>query len=350
MNPFIRVLVVDDSAFMRKVISDIINQDPRMEVVGVGRHGEDAIKKVDEFDPDVITLDVEMPIMSGLEALKVIMNKKPRPVVMISSKTKVGAETTLQAMEAGAVDFITKPSGAISLDIDKVADEIREKVFYATKANVAVLNQRDLVSTQTIKNVPTSKANVQKVIAIGTSTGGPKALKTVISQLPASIRAPIVVVQHMPAGFTKSLAERLDRLSKLTVKEAKSGDVLQNGHVYIAPGGYHIELKVKSRALMIETTFDEPRKGHRPSVDTMFESLAQINQIEVIAVVMTGMGTDGTIGLKELKKRPFCYSIAEAEETCVVFGMPKSIIQHQLADEVVRVENISHYLSEYCQG
>ncbi|WP_197276361.1 chemotaxis response regulator protein-glutamate methylesterase [Bacillus sp. JCM 19034] len=350
MSTSIRVLVVDDSAFMRKVISDIINEDPRMEVVGVGRHGEDAIKKVEALDPDVITLDVEMPIMSGLEALKIIMNMKPRPVVMISSKTKIGAETTLQAIEAGAVDFITKPSGAISLDINKVANEIREKVFHSVKANLTALKQHEQKPVHITKQLPASKTNVQKVIAIGTSTGGPKALKAVITQLPASLPAPIIIVQHMPAGFTKSLAERLDRLSELTVKEAKSGDILQDGHVYIAPGGYHLELKVKSRELTIETTLEAPRKGHRPSVDTMFESLASISQIEVIAVVMTGMGTDGTLGLKELKKGPNCYSIAEAEESCVVFGMPKSVIQHELADEVVRLENISQYLLQYCQG
>ncbi|MFA9456074.1 chemotaxis response regulator protein-glutamate methylesterase [Halalkalibacter sp. AB-rgal2] len=356
MNKLIRVLVVDDSAFMRKVISDIINSDTRMEVIATGRHGGDAIKKIEEFEPDVMTLDVEMPIMSGLDALKWIMKKKPMPIVMISSKTKIGADATLQAMEVGAVDFITKPSGAISLDIGKVADEIKEKVYHASKANVEALqNDHRPSKVQPIpikkdRQAVATKSSTQKIIAIGTSTGGPKALKTVISQLPSSIQAPVLVVQHMPAGFTKSLADRLDRLSELTVKEAKSGDVLENGHVYIAPGGLHLKLVVQSKALTIQTTLDEPRKGHRPSVDTMFESLAQINQIDVIAVVMTGMGTDGTIGLKELKKRYNCYSIAEAEETCVVYGMPKSIVANRLADEVVRVESISHYITQYCQG
>ncbi|MBP3952017.1 protein-glutamate methylesterase/protein-glutamine glutaminase [Bacillus suaedae] len=357
MGEPIRVLVVDDSAFMRKIITDILNHDQRIQVVGTARNGKDALEKQQLHKPDVITLDVEMPIMNGLEALKSIMRTSPCPVVMISSQTKKGAEITLLAMEFGAVDFVTKPSGPISLDIGKEEHTIREKVLHAAKANIKPINIEKSTAFQptyevkskprTNRTMPVSSTNKKKVIAIGTSTGGPRALKTVISQIPATIEAPILIVQHMPSGFTRSLAERLNAVSEINVKEAENGDILLNGTAYIAPGGYHISVDNKGNELMIRTHLEDPRKGHRPSVDVMYESLALHSTIEVVAVIMTGMGADGTEGLRALKAATPCYSIVEAEESCVVFGMPKAAIKANLVDEVVHVQHIAGHLVRY---
>ncbi len=335
----IQVLVVDDSAFMRKVISDMLNQDPRIHVIGTARNGQDALLKQKQLSPDVITLDVEMPIMNGLDTLKQIMNEDPCPVVMISSTTKVGTENTLIAMEYGAVDFVTKPSGAISLDINRVEMEIVDKVIQASKAKVRHSTPKPIV--QKIVKHEHLQTQKRKVIAIGTSTGGPKALKDVITQLPATIKAPILVVQHMPANFTRSLAERLNSLSSIIVKEAENGDLIENGTAYIAPGGYHIALQKIGSAYFIKTHLEEPRRGHRPSVDVLYESLATLADVETIAVIMTGMGADGTEGLMKLKQHGSCYAIAEAEESCVVFGMPRAAIKTNLVDEVVHVQEIA---------
>lgn len=339
----IQVLVVDDSAFMRKVITDMLNSDPRIHVIGTARNGEDALLKQKQLRPDVITLDVEMPLLNGLETLKKMMNEDPCPVVMISSTTKEGTENTLIAMEYGAVDFVAKPSGAISLDLDKVEKEIIEKVILAAKAKLKQATPKPIVSKSL--HQPFVKSQKQKIIAIGTSTGGPKALKDVITKVPATVSAPILIVQHMPVGFTKSLADRLNSLSSITVKEAKDGDLLENGTAYIAPGGYHIALRQVKSSFFIKTHLEEPRRGHRPSVDVMYESLSTISDIETIAVIMTGMGADGTEGLMKLKQTASCYAIAEAEESCVVFGMPKAAIKTNLVDEVVHVQDIAERIS-----
>ncbi|MDT8859006.1 chemotaxis response regulator protein-glutamate methylesterase [Alkalihalobacillus sp. MEB130] len=337
----IKILIVDDSAFMRKVISEMLNQHPKMEVIGTARNGQDALTKRKTLRPDVITLDVEMPILNGLDTLKLIMDEDPCPVVMVSSTTKAGAENTLLAIEYGAVDFVTKPSGAISLDIDKVEKQIIEKVLHAAKANV-----RQKRPAREDRPLPVKKVEKfvtkKKIVAIGTSTGGPRALKDVLTKIPANIEAPILIVQHMPAGFTASLANRLNSLSHIHVKEAQDGEILQNGTAYIAPGGFHLTAKRVGSIYAIHLHQEEARRGHRPSVDVMFESLAMFPEIETIAVIMTGMGADGTEGLMQLKKQGhYCYSIAESEESCTVFGMPKAAIQTKLVDEVVHVQQIS---------
>ncbi|MCL7746487.1 chemotaxis response regulator protein-glutamate methylesterase [Halalkalibacter sp. MEB205] len=329
---------------MRKVLSEMLNQHPRLQVVGTARNGEDALKKRATLCPDVITLDVEMPIMDGLETLKYIMDEDPCPVLMVSSTTKVGAENTLLAIEYGAVDFVAKPSGAISLDIKKVEHLIIEKVLQAAKANI----RKPTLPTKEVKlhGVERTEVRMQshkkKVIAIGTSTGGPRALKDVITNLPAQLAAPVLIVQHMPPGFTLSLAKRLNSLSEVNVKEAKDGEILQNGTAYIAPGGYHLTVKKIGSVFAVHTHQDEARRGHRPSVDVMFESLSSFPEVETIAVIMTGMGADGTEGLIKLKRSvPNCYAIAEAEESCTVFGMPRAAVQTKLVDESVHVQLIS---------
>ncbi len=352
----ITVLVVDDSAFMRKVITDLLQQDERIEVVGTARNGQDALNKLTTITPSVITLDVEMPVMDGLVTLRKIMKKKPIPVVMVSSITLQGAENTVLAMEYGAVDFITKTSGAISLDIYKIKDELIEKVILAaqSKVNNFMKNARkDLINSIHSKDSHKSGTSYQfmadsrkKVVAIGTSTGGPKALQEVLTKIPSAINAPILVVQHMPAGFTKSLANRLNSLCSIEVKEAEDGEIIKCGVAYIAPGGSHLNVKKIGTTLAVQLNQLSPRNGHRPSVDVLFESLADLSNYSILTVVMTGMGADGSQGLIKLKKQCNTYSIAEAKESCIVFGMPRAAIKTNQVDEVVHLKKISMRISE----
>lgn len=362
----IKVLVVDDSAFMRKLISDFLSEQPEIEIIGTARNGEDALKKWKALNPDVITLDVEMPVLNGLAVLKTIMQEKPTPVVMLSSTTKEGAETTFHAIQAGAVDFIAKPSGSISIDLHKIKTDLIEKVISASKANLSGMKalgekkgesfERN-VKTSSEKGLKSSSAFIgpvkqldssnKKIICIGTSTGGPRALQQVITQLPNDINAPILIVQHMPAGFTKSLANRLDSLSRITVKEAEDGELIQKGTAYIAPGGMHLEVRSVGTSLAVSLTQAEPCNGHRPSVDVMFESLSAIGNLDKVAVIMTGMGSDGAKGLVKLKKSGTVKAIAESRDTSIVFGMPKSAIATNLVDEVTNLENIAESIMKY---
>ncbi|HLR10725.1 MAG TPA: chemotaxis response regulator protein-glutamate methylesterase [Sporosarcina sp.] len=364
-----KVLVVDDSAFMRKIISDIINKHSQMEVVDTARNGKDALQKLVQLKPDVITLDVEMPLMNGLEALKEIMRIQPTPVVMLSSTTKLGAENTMLAMENGAVDFIAKPGGAISLNLKDIEDEISKKVFAAAAVSVKKLSttighpkqtqSKVLRPTMTKQSTIEQKRPVSEekrpfhgtgktIVAIGTSTGGPRALQQVLTHLPAHLAAPIVIVQHMPPGFTKSLADRLHHLSEISVTEVKDGEVLQNGTAYIAPGGKHFTVKKMGASLVAEVSDRlPPMKGHRPSVDVLFDSVASLTGMRCIATIMTGMGNDGLEGTKKLTSTIHTITIAEAEETCVVYGMPKAIVDEQLADEVVQLDEIADAITRF---
>jgi two-component system, chemotaxis family, protein-glutamate methylesterase/glutaminase len=360
----IRVLIVDDSAFMRKLINDFLSEHPEIEVIGTARNGEDALKKWKIFRPDVITLDVEMPVLNGLEVLKTIMREQPIPVVMLSSTTKEGADTTLQAIQAGAVDFVAKPSGSISIDLHKIKAELIEKVLSASKANLSKINSFDIsipVAKKTDRMIASEKKpaeklfasgtkpdqNSKKIICIGTSTGGPRALQQVLTSLPKDIGVPILIVQHMPAGFTKSLANRLNSLSQIHVKEAEDGELLQKGTAYIAPGGWHLQVKSIGSSLAVSLGNTAPRNGHRPSVDVMLESISSIKNYTKIAVIMTGMGSDGSKGLLDMKKNGTVKAIAESQETSIVFGMPKAAIATNMVDEVANVENIAQSIMKY---
>ncbi|KFL44355.1 chemotaxis protein CheY [Lysinibacillus sp. BF-4] len=355
-----KVLIVDDSAFMRKLISDFFVDHPTIEVVGTARNGKDAIKKVQQLKPDVITLDVEMPEMNGIDALKEIMKISPMPVVMLSSKTREGTESTLSAMEHGAFDFVAKPSGTISLDLHKIKEQLVKTVEEALKVPKSKFNSSVKVTRSvqpghvidTPKRAQPKRPNFssasKKIVLIGTSTGGPRALQHVITKLPKNMKAPVVIVQHMPAGFTKSLAERLNQLSEITVKEAEHGDILQNGHAYVAPGGYHLRINKVGTAYAIGLDNKTPaRSGHRPAVDVMYEEMSQYKELDKIAVIMTGMGADGSKGLIELKKTGNTIAIAESAETCIVYGMPKAAVETQLVDEVVFVEDIAQTIMKY---
>ncbi|MBM7603303.1 two-component system chemotaxis response regulator CheB [Metabacillus crassostreae] len=361
----IRVLVVDDSAFMRKLITDFLNEDENIEVVGVARNGEDALIKIKELNPDVVTLDVEMPVKNGLEALKDIMKQFPRPVIMLSSTTKEGAENTILSLQYGAFDFIAKPSGAISLDLYKVKEDLIEKVKLAKRANIP-----NSLQQQNSKKYPKMQQEYSKIdskskerpkfidkisknkslVCIGTSTGGPRALQQVLPKIPADINAPIFIVQHMPPGFTLSLANRLNTVSLITVKEAVNGEVVKNGTAYIAPGGSHLKVIKSGTSLTIKIDQSDIRNGHRPSVDVMFESISEIPDYNKIAVIMTGMGADGSDGLKKLKNTGHVKAISESEQTSIVYGMPKAAVGTTFVDKVEDVQNIAAAIVDFLEN
>jgi two-component system chemotaxis response regulator CheB len=361
----IRVLVVDDSAFMRKVITDFLNEEEKIDVIGTARNGQDAIKKVELLNPDVVTMDVEMPIMDGLEGLKVIMDQFPRPVIMLSSTTTEGAENTIKSLQYGAFDFIAKPSGAISLDLYKVKGELLEKVVLAKSANVRklskVVNKKNIPlkqmgyskidSNRDQSPITIDKNNLtKKIVCIGTSTGGPRALQQVLSNIPADIDAPIFIVQHMPPGFTQSLANRLNSISFITVKEAENGEQVQNGIAYIAPGGSHLKVMKSGSYLTIKIDQSDIRNGHRPSVDVMFESISKLQDYRKISVIMTGMGSDGTEGLRKLKLTGVVNAITESELSSVVYGMPRSALSTNLVDKVEHLENIAAAIMDFIRN
>lgn len=353
----IKVMVVDDSAFMRKVISNLLEEKGTIEVIATSRNGRDALEKLEELKPDVITLDFEMPVMNGLEFLAIAMRQYSIPIVMLSSLTRQGTIETIQALELGAIDFITKPSGAISLDIDKLQKEIIEKVENAAKCDVSKLKKgiaKQLPPYPTQKlghkaGITRKTQRFKEIVAIGTSTGGPRALQEVLTKLPADYPAPIFIVQHMPPGFTKSLAERLNTLCDIEVKEAEHEQRVESGVAYIAPGNYHMRVKTNRYGELVIDLDQEtqPRAGHRPSVDTLFESIAMIEDVHKTIVIMTGMGSDGTQGLKLIRERnkSGVTAIAEHESTCIVYGMPRSAVNLGLIDLTIPLDQIGKQLA-----
>lgn len=340
-NDAIRVLVVDDSAFMRKVISDILNSDKQLKVVDTAKNGMDAIEKAKILKPDVITLDVEMPVMDGLKCLKELLKIKYFPVIMLSSLTKDGAEATIQALEDGAVDFITKPTNIFDISGEDKKLELIEKIKIARKTT-KIKRQTAITPKVRPKAEIIKSSSIKNIVAIGTSTGGPKALQDVIPLIPGDVPAAFLVVQHMPPGFTKSLAERLNTLSEVTVKEAEDSEDVRPGTVYIAPGDYHMLVeRYAGNLLKIKLSHDPPVGGHRPSVNVMMESLSGTGLTNVIGVIMTGMGGDGSEGVKKLKNLNKGYIIAQDEKTCVVYGMPKVAYQTGAVDVVVPLKEIT---------
>lgn len=336
----IKVLVVDDSAFMRKIISDILNNDEEIQVIDVAKNGHEAIDKARMLNPDVITLDVEMPVMDGLTCLKKLLSERHYSVVMLSSLTKEGEKATIQALENGAIDFITKPTNIFKLSGENKKKEIIEKVKVAK-----CVTRHDKIFHQQVQLTPKTEVvkseNIKNLVAIGTSTGGPRALQNVIPLIPGNIPASFLIVQHMPPGFTKSLALRLNSISELTVKEAEDGEVVQPGFAYIAPGDYHMKFnRVKDGKLKIKLSKELPVGGHRPSVNVMLDSLSETGLKNIIAVIMTGMGSDGSEGIKKIKGINKGYVIAQDEETSVVYGMPKMALQTGMVDKVVSLKDI----------
>lgn len=333
----IKVLVVDDSAFMRKVLTDILNSADGIGVIDTAKNGFEAIGKANELKPDVIALDINMPVMNGLECLKKLNETSKVPVIMLSSDTKEGVESTIQALADGAIDFIAKPSNIFDMTSVEKQKEVIEKV------RMAVSTTENKSTCQIKKIYDKNRDNdFVNIVAIGTSTGGPKALQNVIPQIPENIKAAFLVVQHMPPGFTKSLAERLDAISNVKVKEAEDGETIKCGQVYVAAGDYHMKVeKGLAGVLEIKLTKDPPISGLRPSVDVMMESLSQSDVKNVVGVIMTGMGGDGSKGITKLKYSKNAYIIAQDESSCVVYGMPRVAVQTGVVDVVVPLEGIA---------
>ena len=337
----IKILIVDDSAFMRKLLSDLFSSEPDFMVIDTARNGQDAVDKVKKLKPDLITMDVEMPIMDGMTAVEMIMKNTPTPVIMISSLTKQGAEATLRALELGAVDFVAKASGIIS-SIAGIGNEILTKSRVAVGAKVPKYSEKAVKGPVLMNPLfqRTVLANDEQVVAIGTSTGGPRALQEIITNLPGNLPCGVVIVQHMPPGFTKSLSERLNSLSSLTVKEAEHNDIIRPGLVFIAPGDYHMTIEREGNKKIIKLNQNPPIGGHRPAVDPMMESIARVYGQRAVGVILTGMGHDGAKGIQAIKQKQG-YTIAEDQSTAVVFGMSKSAIELGVVDKIAPLSTIA---------
>jgi two-component system, chemotaxis family, protein-glutamate methylesterase/glutaminase len=344
MSAFVRVLVVDDSALMRKLIPQMLASDQSIEVVGTAMDGSFCLKKIEELQPNVVTLDLEMPGMNGIDTLKEIMRRHPVPVIVFSSHSIEGASVTVKALGLGAFDFVTKPKDA-SAHMAETAKELIAKVKAAAECK---LKPRMLPGTPARREkASSSSAAPTKVIAIGVSTGGPQAMEYLLSQLPGDFPGSIVVVQHMPDGFTDMFARRLDEVCPLQVKEAQSGDLLQTGRVLICPGSRHIKVKRLPMGDVAVLTDDARVNGHRPSADVLFRSVAEEFKANAVGVIMTGMGDDGAEGLGAVKKEGGM-TIAQNEETCVVYGMPKAAIERGYAIRVVGLDVMASTLQAIC--
>ncbi len=354
-NGKIKVLVIDDSAVARKILSTELSKDAGIEVVGVAADPFIARDKILRLKPDVLTLDVEMPRMDGLTFLKKLMTHYPMPVIMVSSLTQTGCETTFKALELGAIDFVAKPQASYSSSLEDVMAELVTKVKGAAKARMRLRNaelgmqnserqkEKVLIPQSAIRN-PNSESNsamiktTHKIVAIGASTGGTEALKDVLVKMPPD-SPPIIIVQHMPEVFTKAFAERLDSLCSVEVKEAKNGDSAIPGVALIAPGNYHLTLTRDGARYIVETNQQPQINHHRPSVEMLFDSVAHYAGSNAIGVIMTGMGADGATGLLRMKDAG-AKTIAQDEESCVVFGMPKEAIKLGAVDKVVSLDKI----------
>ncbi|MFZ4619106.1 MAG: protein-glutamate methylesterase/protein-glutamine glutaminase [Bacteroidota bacterium] len=363
LNRQISVVVVDDSAFMRKSITLMLEADPDIKVVATARDGQEGIDMIRKFHPTVVTMDIEMPGMDGLSALKIIMKEMPLPVLMFSSLTTEGADSTMEALNLGAVDFIPKDMSYVNVNIAGKRDELIEKI--KNIGNSATLRLRfsrmgkpqlhtataapgakPIASVRTVKTP--SRRDFQAMV-LGISTGGPFALLNMLPQLPENFPLGIAIVQHMPPRFTHSLAERINSLAKLTVKEAEEGDILEQGIVLIAPGGKHLTFR-KSGSEIIAKISDLPSTTlYRPCADIMMTSAVETFNAPLLGVIMTGMGKDGLEGLRLLKKKGG-YVVAQNEESCVVYGMPKAVVDDGIADAVVPLDDVASVLYQTCTG
>jgi two-component system chemotaxis response regulator CheB len=349
----VRVLIVDDSAFARRTITKILESDPRVEVVGTAWDGLEAIEKIPKLKPDIVTMDLNMPHMTGMEAIDIIMREMPLPVIVISSLNQEIIEETLEALEHGAIDFILKPTERASDKLFQIGSQLINKIVAIASLKLKKkLVQSPIRTTRTRKQVvhplvsrPSSSVKVD-CIAIGVSTGGPTALYQIIPKLPEDFPAGIVIIQHMPPGFTKPLAERMDKNSNITVKEAEMSDEIIPGVALIAPGGYHLFLERNKNHKVIARIDTEPSNLiHIPSVDVTFSSVAEIYRNRSLGIILTGMGKDGVEGLQKIKNYGGA-SIAEDESTCVVFGMPEVAIQKGIVDKVAPIHDIAELIME----
>jgi two-component system chemotaxis response regulator CheB len=340
------VLVVDDSAFMRKLISEIVDGSDEFRVVGTARNGHDALSQIHALDPAIVTLDLEMPELDGMQALGYIMSETPRPVVILSAaSTGNGDDVTLRALELGAVDFVRKPSGPISLDLAIIREPLLRALRAAACVNLAGVSMLGRLDPARRASVGPSAAVVRTVVAIAASTGGPRALAEVIPKLPRHLEAAVVVVQHMPSGFTKSLAARLDLVSPLSVVEAEDGTPIANGHVYVAPGGRHMRLGVDGGAPVISLDDSAPIWGVRPSADPLFRSVAELFGPAAVGVVLTGMGRDGAAGLRAIREAGGAGIVQDAA-TSIIYGMPQAALAAAGADRIAALRDVAPAIAE----
>jgi two-component system chemotaxis response regulator CheB len=365
----ISILVVDDSAFMRKAITMMLESDPNIKVVGTARDGEEGVEKVRLLKPDLVTMDIEMPRMDGLTALREIMKSNPTPVMMISSITTEGAQATLEALDLGAVDFIPKQMSYVSLDIVKIKDELlakikdiarrksllmsqhRQRQFH--QLGKATLDQPRAAGTLTRSSGTASPLRGMRkrqeavgIVAIGSSTGGPPALQSVITRLPRNFPVGIVIAQHMPPTFTKSLAERLNSLSQITVREATDGEKIEPGLVLVAPGGRNLTVKKRGASGYVFVSSEPVNTLYKPCVDVMVNSVADAYGGATMGVILTGMGNNGVVGMQNVRSRGGVI-IAQNEESCVVYGMPRAVIEAGVADHIAPIENIAAEIVSY---
>lgn len=342
----LRVLVVDDSALMRKLIPQIIERDSNIHVVGTAMDGAFALKKIEELEPHVITLDLEMPRMDGMETLRAIMRQSRTPVIVVSAHTTQGASSTFKALALGAFDFVAKPQDALSANMDAIATELINKIKVAAETRISK-TQPEVPAARRNKKSGEKRLPARRIVAIGVSTGGPNALQYVLSQLPADFPAGIVVVQHMPEGFTELFARRLDECCAIDVKEAASGDLLLAGRALICPGNRHMRVKRMPLGNIVVLSEEPKINGHRPSVDVLYRSVAQEFGREAIGLIMTGMGEDGAEALGEIRKMGGI-TIAQDEESCVVYGMPRAAIDRGSVMRVVPLDALANTLMAQC--
>ena len=348
MSKRIRVLVVDDSALMRKLIPQILARDPDIEVVGTAMDGEFGLKKIEDLNPDVVTLDLEMPRMGGMETLRQITRRFRVPVIIVSALSTEGATATFKALAMGAIDFVAKPRDAASAHMDEIAEDLIKKIKVASRTRIKNTMMPDLLERGK-PNKPLVRPRVEptRIVAIGVSTGGPNALEYLLSQLPGDFPGSIIVVQHMPEGFTEMFARRLNANCAIDVKEAQSGDLLIAGRALICPGDRHIKVRRMSLASTVLLSDEGRLNGHRPSVDILFRSVAADFGPRVIGVLMTGMGDDGAAGMGLIKDAGGL-TLAQTEESCVVFGMPKAAIERGFAMRVVSLDMLATTLVHQC--
>ena len=344
----ISVLVVDDSALIRQVLSATLIKDGDIEVVGTAEDPIVARRKIKELNPDVVTLDIEMPNMNGLEFLSKLMRLRPTPVVMVSTLTHKGASETMLALELGAVDFVGKPNHDLEGGMEQFGAEIRQKVRFAAQSDVRGQAMRESVTVRPVKAVASGSYASGALIAIGASTGGVDAIRKVLVNMPEN-SPPVVVAQHMPANFTERFAERLDQQVDMKVVEAQDGLPIRAGHVYIAKGGHHLRVENSSGSLKCSVTDDATISGHRPSVDALFRSVAKVVGPKAVGAILTGMGKDGAEGLLEMKKAG-AHTLGQSKDSALVYGMPRVAMEIGAVDEQASVEEIAEKLLSGLQG
>ena len=346
----IRVLVVDDSAYHRRTLVKIISSDPHMEVVGTAGDGEEAIKKVVNLKPDLVTLDLEMPRMDGFTFLRWLMRNFPRPVLVVTSRDS--NKSVFKALDLGAVDFVVKPVKYASIKLGTIEEEVLEKIREISALQVEDLPAKlsAMAEKAPPRVMPAVARGKYRLVAIGASTGGPPALQSILTRMPRGLPMGIIISQHMPEGFTKLFSERLNRLVGIRVSEARDGEAIENGKAIIAPGGKHLQLmEERGGSVRVRIAEATDKDRYAPSIDMMMSSAARIYRDKMMAVLLTGMGADGVVGMGEVQKGKGL-TIAESEQTCIVYGMPREAVRRGVDDRVLPLSEIGEAILKECQG